>query len=158
MSKVSTITVEGFAATTPEVRTVGNNKRVADVVVYHTRRRKTDAGQWEDAGPSTVYVASMWDEQADVAATTINKGAPIIMWGTPEAEAYLKSDGTAQAKVKLLGATVAPLVGGKQAAQGAAQQPYASTPAPAYPQPVQAATAAPDVWGAPGADYPDSPF
>ena len=60
MSKVSTITVEGFAATTPEVRTTNGGKKVADVVVYHTRRRKNAQEQWEDAGPATVYVASMW--------------------------------------------------------------------------------------------------
>ena len=54
MSKVSTVTVEGFAAVAPEIRTTNGGKRVADVVVYHTRRRKTDAGQWEDAGPTDI--------------------------------------------------------------------------------------------------------
>lgn len=150
MSKVSTITVEGFAAVTPEVRTTNGGKRVADVVVYHTRRRKTDAGQWEDAGPSTVYVASMWDEQADAVAG-IEKGTPIIMWGTPEAEAYLKSDGTAQAKVKLLGATVAPLATGQQTRSQPATATNTPAPSTHTPQPVQ------DVWGAPAGTYDDQP-
>lgn len=111
MSKVSTVTVEGFAATTPEVSTTNSGKRVAQVVVYHVRRRRNAQDQWEDAGPASVYVATMWDEQADIAAGTIAKGMPVLMWGVPEVEAFVKKDGSAGAKVKLLGATVALLPG-----------------------------------------------
>lgn len=130
MSKVSTITVEGFLAQDVEVRQT-NAGAVAEVTVPHTRRKKNQqTQQWEDAGATTWFKAAFWKD--DIARVQgLKKGTPVILMGElGEVRAYVKSDNTAGANVTLLFASIG--VAPAKQSQGQASQPSG------------------DVWGAPG--------
>lgn len=134
MSKVSTITVEGYLAQDVEVRQT-NAGAVAEVTVPHTRRRKNQqTGQYEDAGATTWFKAAFWKD--DIARVQgLKKGTPVILMGElGEVRAYVKSDNTAGANVVLLFASIG--------VTPARTQQQSDAPAG-------------DVWGAPGTSYND---
>lgn len=108
MSKAA-ITVEAFVANELQIRDAGGH-RVLDVSLPHTPSKKDDNGQWVDAGPTTWYQATFWDEHADVVLRTIEKSSLVTVSGFPEIEVYSRTDGTPGGKVLIKYPTLAVIV------------------------------------------------
>jgi single-strand DNA-binding protein len=138
MSKAA-ITVEAFVANELNIREAGGH-RVLDVSLPHTPSKKDDQGQWVDAGPTTWYQATFWDEHADVVLRTIEKGSLVTVSGFPEIEVYSRTDGTPGGKVLIKYPTLAVVV--RRPKQGAS---------------VETPPAGDDVWSQPGSTD-DTPF
>lgn len=104
MSK-ATINIEGFVASDPELRDA-QGKSVVNVDVPHTPRKRNQQGDWEDAGPTTWFQATFWEELAPVIAQTVRKGTLVRIEGMPELNVYQKQDGSTGASVRIKGATL----------------------------------------------------
>lgn len=145
MSKAA-VTIEAFVANELTIRTAGDH-RVVDVSLPHTPSRKNDRGEWEDAGPTTWYQATFWDEHADAILNSIEKGSLVTVSGFPELEVYEKRDGTPGGKVLVKFPTLAVVV----------RKPKRGTTQPRVEEPW--ATSAPDdVWSTPGNYNDETPF
>lgn len=97
MSKAS-IAVEGFISNELEVKTTNSGKRVVTVTVPHTPQKK-DGDQWVDAGPTTWFEASFWEDHVDAILGSVEKGTLVTLSGIPEVQAYVKRDGEPGAKI-----------------------------------------------------------
>jgi single-stranded DNA-binding protein len=145
MSKAA-ITVEAFVANELEVRDAGGH-RVVDVSLPHTPSRKNaQTGEWEDAGPTTWFSATFWDEHADEVLRSVQKGSYVIVSGFPEVEAYKKRDGEPGAKITIKFPTLAAVI----------RRPARNVSATTSGAP--AAAGADDVWNTPAAYDDQTPF
>ena len=97
MSK-AVISIEGFVANELEVKVTQSGKRVVSVSVPHTPQKR-EGDTWVDAGPTTWFEASFWEEHADAVLQSVAKGNLVILSGTPEVQAYAKANGDPGAKV-----------------------------------------------------------
>ncbi|MEV8339232.1 single-stranded DNA-binding protein [Leucobacter sp. NPDC077196] len=104
MSKAS-FSIEGFAAE-PKQRTSQNGKRMLDISVAHTERRKNkQSGEWENATDRDGNEITLWaratffDEQADLLAQQVAKGTLVRIEGMPRLNAYVDNSGTAKASI-----------------------------------------------------------
>lgn len=120
MSK-ATLTVEGFVAKDPEIRSTPQGRQVVNVSVPHTPRRKNQqTGQYEDAGATLWVQADFWDDMAQAIAASVTKGTLVTITGTPELREYQKQDGTTGVNLNLRFGTLAVIPRGSgQQAQGA---------------------------------------
>lgn len=148
MSK-ATITVEAFVANELTIRTAGSH-RVLDVSLPHTPSRKNEHGEWEDAGPTTWYQATFWDQHADELLSKIEKGSYVTVTGFPELEVYTRNSGEPGGKVKINFPTLAVVV----------RKPKSTNPNPPVEEPWVAAgyTETAEVWNTPGSYNDESPF
>lgn len=155
MSK-ATMTVEGFVAKDPEVRSV-NGKTVVQVTVPHTPRRKNASGQFEDAGDTLWVEASFWESEGDAVVAAVRKGMLVTVTGVPELNVYSKSDGSAGASLRLRFATLGVI---PRAEIRGGYVPGASDPAAQWAQNTPQASQADRSggWGAPMATGDDTPF
>lgn len=122
MSKATGI-IEGFVASDPRVNKTQSGLSVANVTVPHTPRKfDKQANEWVDNGPTTWFVATVWNEAADLVAQTIQKGDVVRIVGDLVAEEYQRNDGSTGHKVTVRSASVALVEKGKskggQAAAG----------------------------------------
>lgn len=141
MSKAA-VSVEGFISNELKVREAGSH-RVVDVSVPHTPQKK-EGDQWVDAGETTWFSATFWDEHADAVMDTANKGTLVVLTGFPELEVYKRTDGEPGGKVKIQFPTLSVVV----------RKPKRGQSIPA--QPVQSSG---DVWNTPGTfDDSEVPF
>lgn len=147
-----TMTVTGYLAGEPNLAFTGNGKPVTNLSVPYTPRRyNQQTGQWEDAGETVWVRASIWGDEAELAANTLHKGHLITLTGRPNVNAWAdKQTGQPAANLQLTVDTWAihprtpknpgPQGGQTQAAAGHVNQ--------------QAAAA----WNAPGGGAPDDPW
>lgn len=125
MSRATGI-IEGFVAVDPRVNKTQSGLSVANVTVPHTPRKfDKQANEWVDNGPTTWFVATVWNEAADLVAQTIQKGDVVRIVGDLVAEEYQRNDGSTGHKVTVRSASVALVEKGKskggQAGAGQAQ-------------------------------------
>lgn len=140
------VTVTGFIANELEVRNAGNY-RVVDVSVPHTPRKfDKDRNEWVDAGETTWFSATFWEEHADVVLRTVEKGDLVTVSGQPDIEVYVKRDGNPGGKVKISNPQIAKVV--RRPKRG--EQPARAEPARSEP--------AVDSWSTPGAMSDETPF
>lgn len=131
MSKATGI-IEGFVAVDPRVNQTNSGKTVANVTVAHTpRKRDPRSNEWVDAGATTWFEASLWDDAAE--SLDVRKGDKVVITGSLEAVEYDKRDGTKGFKVAVKNASVA-LVERGRGSNGGYSAPPAGKPAWAQEQ------------------------
>ena len=101
MSK-ALFSIEGFAAE-PKPRVSQNGKRMLDISVAHTERRKNkQSGEWEnvtdrDGNEVTLWArATFFEDQADLLAATVSKGTLVRIEGMPRLNVYVDNSGNAR--------------------------------------------------------------
>lgn len=97
----ATVTVEGFVAADLVVQQTQGGKNVVNVSIPQQRSKRNDQGGWDNVGETTWYQASFWEAEADLIASLVHKGTPVIVTGQPEVKVYAKQDGTFSASVIL---------------------------------------------------------
>jgi single-strand DNA-binding protein len=81
MSQGGYVTLVGFVAQDPNIRTTATGKLVTKVRVGTTPRCRDGAtGQWRDAETS-YYNVSCWSRLADHVRASLHKGDPVIVKG-----------------------------------------------------------------------------
>ncbi|MBF4625521.1 single-stranded DNA-binding protein [Clavibacter sp. VKM Ac-2872] len=141
MSK-ATITIEGFISRDPELKYAkSSGKPFLSISVPHTPR-KQENGQWVDAGDTTWFQATVFNEDAEYLATILTKGTLVTITAAPEVNVFQKQDGSHQANIVLRFPTIAIIQKapkGYQAGGGAggnqAQEPWGAPASTGWHQP-----------------------
>lgn len=146
------LTITGFLAADPELRFTSSGKPVTNISVPYTpRRRNQQTGQWEDAGETIWVRASIWNEDAELAANTLRKGTLVTLIGRPSARAWAdKQTGQPAAALNLTvdSWSIHPRAPKAQGPQGGQTQAAAG-------HVIQQVAAA---WNASGGGMPDDPW
>ena len=160
MSKAE-IHIEGFIANELSPRAAGSHT-VVDISVPHTPQKRDESGKWVDAGETTWYRASFWDEHGNVILGVAQKGTLVTLTGGLKASTFEKRDGSAGIQLELVFPTLAVIA--RRPPRGQAAPNYAPATGNDEPWPATpAAGTAPaasggDVWNSPGSFNDETPF
>lgn len=153
------ITLTGYVARDPEVRTTGSGKSVVSVTIPHQRSKKIDGGGYENVGATTWIEATFWEADADAIGSQVRKGTEVIVTGQLESEAYKDREGNERTKLVLVFPKLAVVVKGARGGRGSTGQVTQQDSEP-WGQPAGTAPTN-DVWNTPqgGDTYNDEvPF
>lgn len=77
----------------PELRFTPGGKAVCSVPLVFNKRKKNQAGEWEDAGSMFVR-GTVWDQQGENCAESLAKGDEVIVTGELSVREYERKDGS----------------------------------------------------------------
>lgn len=139
----NTITVHGNLGRDAELKYTSGGAPVLELSIADTPRRKNDRGEWEDAGDTNWFRASVWGPLAEALADIARKGAQATVTGTLAPRAFEK-DGQARTSLDI-----------RVDAIGIREKRGQSAPRPA---PAPAQTAAQDPWATDGRTSEEPPW
>ena len=84
----------------PELRWTPGGKAVVTVPLVFNKRKRTDAGEWEDAG--TMFVrAQAWELFAENISESLAKGDEVVVTGELSVRDYDRKDGSKGQSIEL---------------------------------------------------------
>ena len=106
MSQGGYVTLVGFVAQDPNIRTTATGKLVTKVRVGTTPRfRDSATGQWRDAETSYFNV-SCWSRLADHVRASLHKGDPVIVKGRFRTSTFEDKNGLLRTSIEITADTV----------------------------------------------------
>lgn len=106
MSQGGYVTLVGFVAQDPNIRTTATGKLVTRVRVGTTPRfRESATGQWRDAETSYFNV-SCWSRLADHVRASLHKGDPVIVKGRFRTSTFEDKNGQLRTAIEITADTV----------------------------------------------------
>ncbi len=106
MSQGGFVTLVGFVAQDPNIRTTATGKLVTNVRVGTTPRFRDNAtGQWRDAETSYFNV-SCWARLADHVRASLHKGDPVIVKGRFRTSTFEDKNGQLRTSIEITADTV----------------------------------------------------
>ena len=106
MSQGGYVTLVGFVAQDPNIRTTTTGKLVTKVRVGATPRFHDSAtGQWRDAETS-YYNVSCWSRLADHVRASLHKGDPVIVKGRFKTSSFEDKNGQLRTSIEITAETV----------------------------------------------------
>jgi single-strand DNA-binding protein len=106
MSQGGYVTLVGFVAQDPNIRTTATGKHVTKVRVGTTPRFRDGAtGQWRDAETS-YYNVSCWARLADHVRASLHKGDPVIVKGRFRTSTFEDKNGLLRTSIEITADTV----------------------------------------------------
>ena len=106
MSQGVYVTLVGFVAQDPNIRTTATGKLVTRVRVGTTPRfRDSATGQWRDAETSYFNV-SCWSRLADHVRASLHKGDPVIVKGRFKTSSFEDKNGQLRTSIEITADTV----------------------------------------------------
>jgi single-strand DNA-binding protein len=106
MSQGGYVTLVGFVAQDPNIRTTTTGKLVTKVRVGATPRfRDSATGQWRDAETS-YYNVSCWSRLADHVRASLHKGDPVIVKGRFKTSSFEDKNGQLRTSIEITADTV----------------------------------------------------
>ena len=106
MSQGGYVTLVGFVAQDPNIRTTATGKLVTKVRVGTTPRYRDSAtGQWRDAETSYFNV-SCWARLADHVRASLHKGDPVIVKGRFRTSTFEDKNGQPRTAIEITADTV----------------------------------------------------
>jgi single-strand DNA-binding protein len=106
MSQGGYVTLVGFVAREPSLRTVMGNRQVADVRIGATNRiYDKGADQWRDLDTS-YYTVTCWRRLASHVALSLRKGDPVVVKGRFRTHSYVDKQGTNRAEIEIVADTI----------------------------------------------------
>jgi len=84
----------------PELRYTPNARPVATVRLAVNSRRRTADGEWVDVA-TTFLDGTVWGEQAERAASRLQKGDRVVVTGTLVTRTWIGEDGTERRKLEV---------------------------------------------------------
>lgn len=88
------MTVIGNLAADPELRFTASGKAVCSFTVITSKSRKDEqTGKWESID-QTPWKVTVWDRMGENCAETLQKGFPVVVYGSAVLRKWTKQDGT----------------------------------------------------------------
>ena len=84
----------------PELRYTPNARPVAQLRLAVNSRRRTAEGQWVEA-PTTFLDGTVWGDQAERAASRLQKGDRVVVTGTLVSRTWTSEDGAERRKLEV---------------------------------------------------------
>lgn len=104
-----TITVRGFAATKPDLRTLPDGTPVASFRLASTPRRfDAPTNSWVDVGPTNWYTVSCFRRIAGNAASSLNVGDAVLVQGRLRLRPWTAKDGGERLSVEIDASSLGP--------------------------------------------------
>jgi single-strand DNA-binding protein len=106
MSQGAFVTLVGFVAQDPNIRTTTTGKLLTKVRVGTTPRyRDNGTGQWRD-GETSYYNVSCWSRLADHVRASLRKGDPVIVKGRFKTSSFEDKNGQPRTSIEITAETV----------------------------------------------------
>jgi len=106
MSQGGYVTLVGFVAQDPNIRTTPTGKLLTKVRVGTTPRyRDRETGQWQDSETS-YYNVSCWSRLADHVRASLHKGDPVIVKGRFRTSTFEDKNGQFRTSIEITADTV----------------------------------------------------
>ena len=106
MSQGAFVTLVGYVAQEPSIRTTKTGKTVTDLRVGITPRYRDQAtGEWRD-GQSSYFTVSCWDRLANHVRASMHKGEPVLVRGKFKTNTYEDKDGRPRTDTRITADTV----------------------------------------------------
>ena len=106
MSQGAFVTLVGYVAQEPSIRTTKTGKTVTDLRVGITPRYKDQVnGEWRD-GQSSYFTVSCWDRLANHVRTSMHKGEPVLVRGKFKTSTFEDRDGRPRTETRITADTV----------------------------------------------------
>lgn len=101
-----TVTIRGFAATRPELRTIDNGTDIASFRLASTPRWfDTATNTWEE-GYTNWYTVTAFRRLAQHVAASIDTGQPVLVTGRLQIKRFTRNDGSSGASVEIDAQTI----------------------------------------------------
>jgi single-strand DNA-binding protein len=101
MSQGAFVTLVGYVAQEPNIRTTRTGKTVTDLRVGITPRYRDQAtGEWRDA-ESSYFTVSCWDRLAHHVRASMHKGEPVLVRGKFKTSTFEDKDGRPRTETKI---------------------------------------------------------
>lgn len=127
------VTATGNLVADPELKFTNSGKPVANMRIACSKRRKNEAGEWEDE-TTTFLTVTAWSYTAEAAAAHLVKGQQVAVSGDLRQRSYEAQDGTQRTVYELHAYEIATPLRRSEVQQSAPQgggSPWsASQPAP----------------------------
>jgi len=111
----NSITIQGRLAGDPELRFANSGTALCNISVPDQKRRKNDAGEWEDASATTWFRATVFGDKAEALAETAKKGDEVTVTGRLITREWTDKDGGTRSSLEIDYARVAVVPGGGRA-------------------------------------------
>ena len=127
------ITATGNLTADPELRFTSSGKAVASFTVACNKKRKNEAGEWEDV--ATCFLrCSIWEQKAEAVAEQLTRGSEVTVVGSLKQNDYTDKDGNKRTSYDVDAYSVALVVKPPKAtrekpAQGGQSDPWGGAPA-----------------------------
>ena len=106
MSQGGYVTLVGFVAQDPNIRTTTTGKLLTKVRVGTTPRyRDSETGLWRD-GETSYYNVSCWARLADHVRASLHKGDPVIVKGKFKTNIFVDKNGQLRTSIEITADTV----------------------------------------------------
>jgi len=106
MSQGAFVTLIGYVAQEPNIRTTKTGKTVTDLRVGITPRyRDQRTGEWCDS-ESSYFTVSCWDRLAQHVRASMHKGEPVMVRGKFKTNTYEDKDGRPRTDIRITADTV----------------------------------------------------
>ena len=106
MSQGGYVTLVGYVAQDPNIRTTATGKQLTKVRVGTTPRYRDDeSGLWRD-GESSYYTVTCWNRLAAHVRASLHKGDPVIVKGKLRTSTFEDKDGQMRTSVEITADTV----------------------------------------------------
>jgi len=103
----SHVTIIGNMTRDPELRYTPGGTAVANFGVVFNKRRKNDAGRWEDGDPQ-FFDVTCWNTLAENVDESLDKGTRVVVTGRLEYQQWESDDGAKRSKVIVVADEVGP--------------------------------------------------
>ena len=106
MSQGGYVTLVGYVAQDPNIRTTATGKQLTKVRVGTTPRyRDNETGQWRDA-ESSYYTITCWNKLAAHVRASLHKGDPVIVKGKLRTSTFEDKNGQLKTSVEITADTM----------------------------------------------------
>jgi single-strand DNA-binding protein len=106
MSQGAFVTLVGYVAQEPNIRTTKNGKVVTELRVgIAPRFRDSATGEWRDAEPS-YFSVNCWERLAHHVRASMHKGEPVLVRGRFKTETYEDKEGRTRTDTRITADTV----------------------------------------------------
>ena len=106
MSQGAFVTLVGYVAQEPSIRTTRTGKTITELRVGITPRYHDQAtGEWRDA-ESSYFTVSCWDRLAQHVRASMHKGEPVVVRGKFKTSTYEDKDGRSRTDTRITAETV----------------------------------------------------
>lgn len=111
-----TAPIQGRLTADPELQFIPSGKALAKFTVVSSRRRKTDAGEWEDVG-TTFWDCRAWGPEAEALCESVNKGDEVVVLGEISQRTWETPEGEKRSRMEVEARTFAVVVSRRQTAK-----------------------------------------
>lgn len=102
----ASIILTGNLAQDPELKFTANNKALAKIAVVTSKRKPNAEGVWEDVD-TTFWNVTVWDKTAEHVADSLQKGDPVIVYGTAAERSWQNDQGEKRSRIEVNATNIA---------------------------------------------------